>query len=68
MSRRPHRPALLSRQTTRPHEEIVTTALTFIEEEGLEAFSTRKLGARLGLQAMSLYHYFPSREALFMSS
>jgi AcrR family transcriptional regulator len=45
-------------------ERIVTTALALIEKKGLEAFSTRRLASRLGLQVMSLYHYFPSREAL----
>lgn len=64
MSRRPNRPAQPPRNATRSSKEIVAAALTLIEEEGLDAFSTRKLGARLGLQAMSLYHYFPSREAL----
>jgi AcrR family transcriptional regulator len=42
-------------------ERIVATALTQIEETGLEKFSTRKLGAALGIEAMSLYHYFPSK-------
>lgn len=46
------------------HERIVLAALTLIESEGLEAFSTRKLASSLGLKVMSLYHYFPSREAL----
>lgn len=45
-------------------EDIAQAALALIDDVGVEAFSTRKLGARLGLQAMSLYHYFPSREAL----
>ncbi len=45
-------------------DAIVAATLALIEGEGLEAFSTRKLGARLGLQAMSLYHYFSSRDAL----
>lgn len=52
------RPAGLTR------DAIVVAALGLIEERGLEDFSTRKLGERLGLKAMSLYHYFPSREAL----
>ena len=53
-----------SRAATQSREKIISTALKLIEEEGLEAFSTRKLGSRLGLKVMSLYHYFPSREAL----
>ena len=42
-------------------ERIVREALLLIEEEGLEAFSTRKLAAQLGCEAMSIYHYFPSK-------
>ena len=30
----------------------------------MDAFSTRKLGARVGIQAMSLYHHFPDRGAI----
>lgn len=45
-------------------ERIVEAALALIEQEGLEAFSTRKLASALDLKVMSLYHYFPSREAI----
>ena len=42
-------------------ERIELAALELIEEEGMAAFSTRKLAARLGYEAMSIYHYFPSK-------
>ena len=42
-------------------ERIVAEALVEIERDGLEGFSTRKLGEALGVQAMSLYHHFPSK-------
>jgi AcrR family transcriptional regulator len=42
-------------------ERIELAALKQIEEEGMAAFSTRKLAARLGYEAMSIYHYFPSK-------
>jgi AcrR family transcriptional regulator len=42
-------------------ERIELAALDLIEEEGLASFSTRKLAARLGCEAMSIYHYFPSK-------
>lgn len=45
-------------------EALADAALALIEEEGLARFSTRRLGARVGLKAMSLYHYFPNRGAL----
>ena len=46
------------------HEKIRREALALIDAEGLEAFSTRKLGARLGCEAMAIYWYYPSKDAL----
>ena len=43
-------------------ERIVTAALRLVEREGLAAFSMRKLGEALGVEAMSLYHFFPSKQ------
>src|SRR5512141_278260 len=43
---------------------IVEAALALIEEDGLAAFSLRALGAALGCEPMSLYHYFPSKAHL----
>ena len=45
-------------------ERIVDAALALVEEAGLAAFSTRKLGERLGCEAMSIYHHFPSKQHL----
>ena len=45
-------------------ERIVAAALAEIEAVGLHAFSTRKLGQRLGCEAMSIYHHFPSKQHL----
>jgi AcrR family transcriptional regulator len=45
-------------------ERIVEAALAVIEEDGLAAFSTRKLGQRLRCEAMSIYHHFPSKQHL----
>ena len=42
-------------------ERIELAALDLIEAEGLAAFSTRKLAATLHCEAMSIYHYFPSK-------
>lgn len=51
---------------TRPlsRARIVDGALALIARDGLDAFSTRRLGARLGVEAMALYHHFPSKDAL----
>ncbi|HKU94643.1 MAG TPA: TetR family transcriptional regulator [Vineibacter sp.] len=43
---------------------IVDAALRLIDGGGLATFSTRKLGQALGVEAMALYHHFPSRTAL----
>lgn len=45
-------------------ERIEEAALDLIEREGLEAFSTRKLAAVLGCEAMSIYHYYPGKAHL----
>lgn len=42
-------------------ERIELAALALIDEEGLDGFSIRKLGERLGCEAMSLYHHFPNK-------
>ena len=50
-----------------PHltsERIRDEAIRLIEAEGLEAFSTRKLGRALGVEAMAIYWYYPSKDAL----
>ena len=45
-------------------DRIVAGALAVIGRDGLDAFSTRRLGAALGVEAMALYHHFPSKEDL----
>ena len=43
---------------------IIQTAFEVIAAEGLAEFSTRKLAQRLGCEAMSIYHHFPSKAHL----
>jgi AcrR family transcriptional regulator len=45
-------------------ERVVQAALEFIEEHGLANLTMRRLGERLGVEAMSLYRYVPGREEL----
>lgn len=45
-------------------ERIEEAALELIERDGFDAFSTRKLAAMLDCEAMSIYHYFPSKAHL----
>jgi AcrR family transcriptional regulator len=53
-----HRREPLTRQS------IVTSAIALIERDGPDGLSMRRLGARLGVQGMALYHHFASREEL----
>lgn len=56
------------RASSKPHldrERIELAALELVEKDGLTEFSMRKLGAALGVEAMSLYHHFPSKAHLF---
>src|SRR4051812_14935492 len=52
------------RHTGLTAEKIRTEALRLIDADGLDAFSTRKLGAALGCEAMAIYWYYPSKESL----
>lgn len=45
--------------------DIARAALELIDAAGLDAFSMRKLGARLGVDAMVIYRRFEDREELF---
>ena len=45
-------------------KQIVDVALLIADEEGLEAVSMRRLARELRSGAMSLYHYFQSRDEL----
>ncbi len=45
-------------------DRIITAAITFIDEHGLAGLTMRRLGERLGVEAMSLYRYIPGKEDL----
>ena len=62
---RPRRGATVGhRRAPLTRDSIVTGAIALIEREGPDALSMRRLGARLGVQGMALYHHFSSREEL----
>ena len=58
------RPATPPEPPPLTRERIVEAALAVIADTGLAGFSMRKLGERLGREAMSLYHHFPSKQHL----
>ena len=43
---------------------ILDAAVALVDSEGLDGLSMRKLGAALGVEAMTLYHYVPNKAAL----
>lgn len=45
-------------------QDIVDEAARLVDEEGLNALSTRVLARRLNARAPSLYRYFPDKESL----
>ncbi len=45
-------------------DAICEAALALIDADGLDKFSTRKLGRVLGCEAMAIYWYYPSKDAL----
>ncbi len=45
-------------------QRILTAAVRFVDEYGLETLSMRKLAASLGYEAMSLYNHVPNKSAL----
>jgi len=45
-------------------ERILQAALEEVQQQGLAQLSTRHLGQRLGCEAMSIYHHFPSKAHL----
>lgn len=52
------------RPPTLTRAAVLDSALALLDDGGLDAFSMRALGARLGVDPMAVYHYFPSRTAL----
>jgi AcrR family transcriptional regulator len=45
-------------------ESIVATAIRIADAEGLDAVSLRGISKQLGVHVTSLYHYFPTKEAV----
>jgi TetR/AcrR family transcriptional regulator, tetracycline repressor protein len=45
-------------------DEMYVAALQIIDAEGVDALSMRRLARELGVEAMSLYHHVPNKQAL----
>ncbi|MFT7599132.1 MAG: AcrR family transcriptional regulator [Acidimicrobiales bacterium] len=48
-------------------QRITLAAIGIIDDQGLDGLSMRRLGAALGVEAMSLYHYVASKNDLLDS-
>lgn len=55
-----------SKKRTAPltKDELFTTALRIVDTEGLEGLSMRRLANEVGVEAASLYHHIPNKDAL----
>ena len=61
----PVQPGAASSRPRLDRDRITEEGLRFVEEEGVGAFSMRKLAGRLGVTPMSLYAHFRDRDDLF---
>ena len=43
---------------------VLDAAVALVDSDGLDRLSMRRLGAALGVEAMTLYHYVPNKAAL----
>lgn len=49
---------------TLSRRKVLEAAVRLVDREGLEALSMRRLGAELGVEAMSLYNHVPNKDAV----
>src|SRR6185436_8848283 len=54
----------MSRKQPLSREKILDTAVELLDKHGMEGLSMRRLGAALGVEAMSLYNHIPSKDEL----
>ncbi|WP_069816793.1 TetR/AcrR family transcriptional regulator C-terminal domain-containing protein [Streptomyces sp. TP-A0874] len=45
-------------------QAVLETAVHLADQEGLKALSMRRLGTELGVEAMTIYHHVPNKDAL----
>ncbi len=48
-------------------ERIAAVTLEIVEREGADAVSMRRVAKAVGITAMAIYHYYPTREALLQA-
>jgi len=55
---------MAAKRTPLNRADILSAALGIIDAEGADALSMRRLARELGVEAMSLYHHFPNKDAI----
>ena len=60
------RPQRSLKEVQAVRDEILDAALDMIVDDGFDALSMRKLGARLGIAAKTLYNYFTNKDELYL--
>ena len=45
-------------------DRILSAAIAIADAEGIDALTMRRLGSAVGVEAMSLYHHVPGKDAL----
>lgn len=55
---------MTARSAPLTRDEILGAALALIDAEGPDALSMRKLASALGVEAMTLYHHLPGKDAI----
>ena len=53
-----------SKRVPLTRERIVEAALALVDEHGVEGFNMRRLGQRLGVDPMAIYHHLPNKDAV----
>jgi TetR/AcrR family tetracycline transcriptional repressor len=61
-----HRAPAARRRRTLSREQVIETALSLLDQVGLEKLTMRRLAARLGVRAASLYRHVRNKEELMV--
>lgn len=56
--------AAADRRTPLSRARVLRAAVDLADREGLDALTMRRLGQELGVEAMSLYHHLPNKDAI----
>ena len=64
VTRPPAAPAAEATRIPLTRERVLRAAIDLADREGVDAISMRRLGAELGVEAMSLYNHVPNKAAL----